>query len=163
MKEYRRERTKEGRSEATCNREVSILRTALNLGGKCTPPKVNALPYFPMVREENTRQGFLTDEQRAKLRDTLPDDLKPLFVTAYFTGVRLGELLAWEWDQVDWKQGFVTLNAGKQRLVTSVLYHTFRAPHDRRNVLGVRQPRGQAQSGLAAFQSRFRQSPCAAV
>ena len=54
----------------------------------------NALPYFPMVREDNARQGFLTDEQYAKLRDTLPDDLKPLFVTVYFTGVRLGELLA---------------------------------------------------------------------
>lgn len=32
-------------------------------------------------------------------------------MTAYFTGVRLGELLAWEWSQVDWKQGFITLNA----------------------------------------------------
>jgi integrase len=41
----------------------------------------------------------------------LPDHLKALFVTAYFTGVRLGELLAWEWSQVDWKQGFITLNA----------------------------------------------------
>ena len=58
-------------------------------------------PYFPMVREENTRQGFLTDEQYAKLRDVLPDDLKPLFARAYISGVRLGELLAWEWDQVD--------------------------------------------------------------
>jgi integrase len=103
--------SRRGRSETTCNRELSILRIALNLGRKCTPPKVNALPYFPMVREENVRHGFLTDGQYAKLRDVLPDHLKPLFVTAYFTGIRLGELLAWQWDQVDWKQGFVTLNA----------------------------------------------------
>ncbi len=96
LRDYRRQRVGEGRSETTCNRELSILRIALNLGRKCTPPKVNALPYFPMVRENNARQGFLTDEQYAKLRDALPDDLKPLFVTAYFTGVRLGELLAWQ-------------------------------------------------------------------
>jgi len=32
-----------------------------------------------MVREENARQGFLTDEQYGKLRDALPDHLKPLF------------------------------------------------------------------------------------
>jgi integrase len=115
MKEYRRTRLKEKRSETTCNRELSLLRIALNLGRKCTPPKVNALPYFPMVKETNARQGFLTDEQYGKLRDVLPDDLKPLFVTAYFTGVRLGELLAWEWSQVDWKQGFVTLNAGETK------------------------------------------------
>ncbi len=111
LREYRRKRVKEKRSEATCNRELSILRTALNLGRKCTPPKVVNVPYFPMVREENARQGFLTDEQYAKLRDALPDYLRPLFVTAYFTGVRRGELLAWQWDQVDWKQGFVTLRA----------------------------------------------------
>jgi len=111
MRDYRRKRLDEGRSETTCNRELSILRIALNLGRKCTPPKVNALPYFPMVKEQNARQGFLTDEQYAKLRDVLPDHLKALFVTAYFTGVRLGELLAWEWSQVDWKQGFITLNA----------------------------------------------------
>jgi integrase len=32
-------------------------------------------------------------------------------VAAYFTGVRLGELLAWTWDNLDFAQGFVTLNA----------------------------------------------------
>ena len=112
MRDYRDRRKAEGRSEATCNRELSILRTAFNLGRKCTPAKVERMPYFPMVSEaNNARQGFLTDEQYAKLRDALPDYLKPLFVTAYFTGVRLGELLAWQWDQVDWAQGFVTLHA----------------------------------------------------
>jgi integrase len=41
----------------------------------------------------------------------LPDYLKPLFVTGYFTGVRLGELLAIQWSQVDWEQGSITINA----------------------------------------------------
>ena len=111
LKEYRQKRLAEGRAQATCNRELSILRIALNLGRKCTPPKVSTIPYFPMVREECARQGFLTDQQYAKLRDALPDYLKPLFVVAYFTGVRLGELLAWTWDNIDFAQGFVTLNA----------------------------------------------------
>jgi integrase len=69
------------------------------------------MPYFPMVTEVNARQGFLTDAQYEKLRDSLPDELKPLFSASYFTGVRLGELLVWTWDQVDWEHGFVTLNA----------------------------------------------------
>jgi integrase len=112
MREYRDQRQAEGRAGSTCNRELSILRTAFNLGRKCTPPKVDRLPFFPLVSEAgNARQGFLTDEQYGKLRDALPDDLKPLFITAYFTGVRVGELLAWCWEQVDFEQGFVTLNA----------------------------------------------------
>jgi hypothetical protein len=95
LREYRDKRKADGRSEATCNRELSLLRTAFNLGRKSAPPKVDRLPYFPLVSEAgNARQGFLTDEQYATLRDALPDYLKPLFVTAYFTGVRRGELLA---------------------------------------------------------------------
>jgi integrase len=101
LKEYRRKRLAQGRSESTCNRELSMLRTALNLGRRCTPPKVVTIPYFPMVAETQVRQGFLTDEQYKRLRDALPEYLRPLFVTAYFTGVRLGELLAIRWEQVD--------------------------------------------------------------
>jgi hypothetical protein len=32
---------------------------------------VNAIPNFLMVREENARQGFLTDQQYSKVRDAL--------------------------------------------------------------------------------------------
>ena len=74
------------------------------------------MPYFPLVSETgNARQGFLTDEQYCKLRDELPDYVKPLFVAAYFTGVPLGELLAWRREQVDWEQGFVTLQADETK------------------------------------------------
>ena len=111
LKDYRRKRLAEGRSEGTCNRELSMLRTALNRGRKCTPPKVISIPYFPMVAETNVRQGFLSDEQYERLRDALPDYLTPLFVTDYFTGVRRGELLAIKWSQADWEQDFITLNA----------------------------------------------------
>lgn len=111
LKAYSDKRKADGVTETTCNRELSILRIALNLGRKSTPAKVVAIPFFPMVREDNARQGFLTDQQYAKLREALPDFLKPLFIAAYHTGVRLGELLAWDWDQVDWDQAFITLKA----------------------------------------------------
>jgi integrase len=115
LKEFRKKRAAEGRSEATSNRELSVLRTALNRGRKCTPPKVLTVPYFPIVPETNVRQGFLTDEQSLKLRDALPEYLRPLFVAAYFTGVRLGELLSIEWRQVDWEQGFITLDSERTK------------------------------------------------
>jgi hypothetical protein len=55
------------------NRELSISRTAFNVGRKCTPPKVDRLPYFPLsIETENARQGFLTDEQYSAMRDALP-------------------------------------------------------------------------------------------
>jgi integrase len=120
LKEYRRKRAAEGRSDATANRELSMLRTALHNGRKCTPPKVLSVPHFPIVPETNVRKGFLSDEQYAKLRDELPPALKPLFVTGYETGLPLGELKAIKWPQVDFEAGFISLEAtknGEPRLV----------------------------------------------
>jgi integrase len=111
LREYRRKVVADGKTETTANRHLAILRMALNHGRKCTPPKVLLVPWFPMNKEDNARQGFLEDDQYPKLRDALPDYLRQLFVTAYFTGVRVGELLAWRWEQIDLAQGFVTLRA----------------------------------------------------
>src|SRR5882724_4303247 len=97
-----------------------MLRTALPNGRQRTPPSVLSVPHFPIVTETNVRQGFLSDEQYAKLRDELPPELKPLFVTGYETGVRLGELKAIEWPQVDVEAGFISLEVtknGEPRLV----------------------------------------------
>jgi integrase len=115
MKEYRRKRLAERRSDATCNRELSILRTAMNLGRKCTPPKVFVLPFFPMVQETFVRQGFLSDKQYAALRDALPEYLKALFVTAYFTGIRVGELLVLKVSQVDLEAQHIVLQADETK------------------------------------------------
>lgn len=64
LKEYRRKRLAEGRSEATCNRELSMLRTAFHLGRKCTPSKVGIVPYFPMVAEMQKRSREIAGKGR---------------------------------------------------------------------------------------------------
>ena len=110
MDEYRQKRKAEGRSDATVNRELSILRTAFHNARKRTPPKVVSIPYFPMIKETNVRSGFLTDAQYVALRNELPDDLKSLFVCGYTTGIRKGELLVIEWQQVDFDAGIITLD-----------------------------------------------------
>jgi hypothetical protein len=48
---------KQGYSDATVNRELTILRTAFHNARKQTPPKVYIVPYFPMVKETTVRQG----------------------------------------------------------------------------------------------------------
>ncbi len=113
--EQYRERRVRSVSQATANRELAILRTALYLGRKRTPPKVLNVPYFPMAEETNIRQGFLEDAQYARLRDQLPEELKPLFVVAYATGARLGELLRIRWEQVDFDAEEIVLRRGETK------------------------------------------------
>ena len=115
MDEYRLKRKGQGRSDATVNRELSILRTAFHNARKRTPPKVHIVPYFPMVQETTIRKGFLTDAQYAILRDALPAELKALFITAYITGVRKGELLAITWPQLDFETCAITLEHGETK------------------------------------------------
>jgi len=69
--------------------------------------------------------------QPRALRDALPDYLKPLFVTGYCTGVRLGELLEIRWNQVDWEQGFITLHAVRMRITGHRTDSTERRPRTR--------------------------------
>jgi integrase len=132
LNEYRTSRVDQGRSHATANRELSILRTAFHLGRKTTPPKVLAVPYFKMTSEAgNVRQGFLTHEQYAKLRDALPEYLKPLFVVAAWTGIRKGELLSIRVNQVDLERGFINLRPGETKSGTARIVPVLAGDMDR--------------------------------
>jgi integrase len=62
-----------------------------------------------MVKETTVRKGFLSDETYAKLRDALEHELKPLFVSAYVTGIRKGELLAIQWPQLNFENSEIGL------------------------------------------------------
>jgi integrase len=115
MERYRAHRRDEGRTDTTVNRELALVRMALNLGRKRTPPKVTRMPHFPMVTETNIRKGFLTDPQYARLRDELPQELKALFVSAFFTGIRKSELLTLRWRQVDFDGQIITLDHGETK------------------------------------------------
>jgi hypothetical protein len=56
MDQYRvKRRDEDGVTDATVNRELSILRTAFHNASKRTPPKVNTVPYFPMGGERSHR------------------------------------------------------------------------------------------------------------
>jgi integrase/recombinase XerD len=115
MKAYRKKRLGDGRSDATANRELSILRTAYHNGRKLTPPKVLQVPYFPMIKETTQRTGFLSDEQYVSLRDALPKELKLLFVTDYLHGIRRSELLSITWPQVDFEQMVIRMPGDKEK------------------------------------------------
>jgi len=82
-----------------------------------------------MVAETTVRKGFLTDAEYVKLRDALPEYLRPLLATAYFTGTRLGELLAIEWEQVDWDRNSLRCTPTRRKAGTLGLFQSSKAWH----------------------------------
>jgi integrase len=106
---------KPGAANATINRELSALKRMLNLGAQQTPPKVDRVPYIPMLKENNIRKGFFEHGHFLALRDALPSYLKPFVSFAYKVGWRDSEIAGLTWSQVDREQGIVRLEVGETK------------------------------------------------
>src|SRR5580704_8811632 len=86
---YVQERQREA-SNATVNRELALLKRALNLATECTPKKLNAVPIFPRKLKENPpKDGFVTEAEYQRLIDACGEHwLKTFIVMAYTFGFR---------------------------------------------------------------------------
>lgn len=109
------EKLQKGAKNATINRELSALRRMLNLGAKQTPPKVNRVPYIPMLKENNVRKGFFEHAEFIALREKLPGYLRPFVTFGYKVGWRDQEIASLQWGNVDLQNGIVTLKAGETK------------------------------------------------
>lgn len=112
---YIESRLEEGASNATINRELSALKRMLNLGAMQTPPKVDRVPYIPMLKENNVRKGFFEHAEFIALREALPSYLKGFVTFAYKTGWRVSEITGLTWNQVDLDNGIVRLETGETK------------------------------------------------
>jgi integrase len=65
-----------------------------------------------MLKESNVRKGFVVHDQYSRLRDALPDYLKPVLAMGYYTGMRQGEILPLRWEQVSFRDSQVLLDPG---------------------------------------------------
>lgn len=99
---------REGRADATINRYLSSLRTFLVW---CAEPgrayRTKPLPSFAWRDEDEGRIRWLTESEERKLLKLLPAAIGDVVRVAIVTGMRRGELLSLEPDQVE--RGWVRL------------------------------------------------------
>jgi integrase len=112
---YIDDRQHEGAENATINRELAALKRMFNLARQSTPPKVNAVPYIAMLREDNIRTGFLESKQHDSLAGETGKIglwMRAMFETGYTYGWRHEELLALLVRQVSLSAGTIRLEPG---------------------------------------------------
>ena len=95
----------------TINRSVAAVRRMMALARK--KGQLRVIPYFPMLKESGSREGFVTDEQFEKVRSHLPENLWPLVTFLFYTSVRRGEAKQIVWNQVNLAEKAVRLE-GRQ-------------------------------------------------
>jgi integrase len=97
----------EGLANATINRCLALLKRGMNIARRDS--KLFFVPFFPMLKEDNVRTGFIDHAQFTKLRNEMAPHLRPLITFLYFTGCRIGAALSITWSQVELEDGRVLL------------------------------------------------------
>jgi len=108
---FRAKLQKDGLRPATINGELRILKAALNHAVKLGYLQRNPCCAVKMLSAPIPPRRVLTAEECQKLLDACPDEYWRAFIyTALTTGMRLGELLAVEWEDIDLLTGMVEVN-----------------------------------------------------
>lgn len=98
-------------SPGTLDREVELLKRILNYAVACSSLPTNPLAAVKLLRKPNVRRSVVSETDFGTLVQEAEDELKPILIVAYDTGMRMREVLDLRWSQVSLKDGVIKLSA----------------------------------------------------
>ena len=98
-------------SPATVNRLLALMKRIFSLAVREEMVLRNPCIKVSMLPENNERDRVITREEFDRIDKNLPDYAVPIVTTAYYTGMRAGEIMKLTWDKVNLKEGFIGLEA----------------------------------------------------
>ena len=117
----------------TFNRELACLKNVFTMAIKWCKASENPVKQVRLIREDNGRTRFLTEEEEARLLAHCRAELRSIVIAALHTGFRKSELLSLTWGNVDFRHLLITVRAayaknGEARSVpmTSMLTETLK-------------------------------------
>ena len=112
IEKYKSERRKIVKP-STVNRELDTLRHMLNKA--VTWNILDQSPYkgIKHFRVNNANLRILSGSEFSHLYEAASIQLKPILLTAYTTGMRLGEILNLKWDDVNFKDEYILVRDSK--------------------------------------------------
>lgn len=108
IEKYKAKRKEEVRP-ASVNRELALLKHMYTKAIEWGKYKDSPAKKVKLLKGEVKRVRFLMPDEIQKLLSNCADHLKPIVTVAVHTGMRKGELLSLNWDQVNFEQGIISL------------------------------------------------------
>ena len=104
LRNFSAKRMEDGVAGPTINRNLAMLRRMFKLAER--EGKVSHVPYFPMQKESEPREGFLERPEFERLRAEMSEHLHPAMTFCYETGCRTGamERVIWPWVKLAEKE-----------------------------------------------------------
>lgn len=123
VKRYKRERGREHAhnrekriSPASVNRELAVLRNALNVAVENGKLQFNPMAgRSKLFAKENERQYIYSEKEIAALITEAPLYLKRFIIMALNTGCRFGEIAGLRWNEVNLDKRTITLTASRTK------------------------------------------------
>ena len=104
-------------TDSNVNRALAGLRRLFNFAVAREYMEDNPFPKTSksglFYSDKKGLRNFFTEEQMVKIVEASPEWLRPMILTAYYTGLRQGELLGLRWEWVDLKDGVIYLPSTK--------------------------------------------------
>lgn len=116
LENYQARRKKEGYSDSYIDQEIGAAKTVINKAFDNDIVGGDTLKAFRRVKKllkkgSNARKRVLSYSEYQKLYDALPSHTVPVVATAFWTGMRRGEILNLTWDKVDLNDRMIRLES----------------------------------------------------
>lgn len=114
IEDYQVKRKKAGYSDSYIDQEVKAAKATINKAFANNIVSGEALKIFQPIKNllrkgSNKRKKILSNEEYSKILEQLPLHVKQIFATAYYTGMRKGEIVNLTWNHVHLEEGVICL------------------------------------------------------
>ena len=150
----------EGRSAATANMSIKVLRSPLNAAkrqGLLVHSPADAVELLASADTE--KDVFSANQVKALIGAAEGDDWKGLILAGYYTGVRLGDLSNLQWSNIDEGAQIIEFRQAKTKKALTIPIHPelrdwLRSIHDRTEFV-FPSLAGQTSSGRSGLSGQF--------
>jgi len=120
VEKYKSERRNQDRKPETINKELGILRRMFNLAIEWKVISSNPIKGIKLLKVPKFKPRVLKEDEFINLYNVASSHFKPILLCAFSTGMRKGEIIKLNWENVDLKDRYIHITETKNNESRSI-------------------------------------------